>query len=187
MRVLSLVFLLTLVACGSSSKRSGKPVTSEALTVQVGSEALRVVFDAPGWRVLPDAISPDQVILVDPSRKERGVAVWVKYAKPGSTVKAALSEFGMMILAVPVLFSQPEQVGDAEIVSEEAASFAFRGVDSRTKKDMIAFCQVRIVSGHGTAYWAMILVYGAEIDGPTLIIEARRLAQTFRIEAPQAP
>ena len=187
MRAFPLVVLFTLVACGASSERPGKPEAPPPLTVRLGPEAPLVAFDAPGWRVLPGKIPPDQVILVHPSRKERGVAVWVKYAKPGSNVKAALSQFGTMILAVPVLFSQPEQVGLAEIVSDEEATFAFRGVDSRTKKDMFAFCRVMIVSGHGTAYWAMILTYGAEADAPVLIIEAGRLAQSFRIEAVQAP
>ncbi len=187
MRAFLLVVLFTLIACGASSERPGKPGTPDALTVRLGPEEPFVAFDAPGWRLLPDKMPPDQVILVDPLRKERGVAVWVKYAKPGTTVKAAFSEFGMMILAVPTLFSQPEQVGFAQFVSDEEATFAFRGVDSRTKMDMFAFCRVRLVSGQGTAYWAMILTYGAEAEAPALIVEAGRIAQSFHIEPLQAP
>jgi len=184
MRHLVTVLIAVFVGC-AAPKRTAAPEASGP-TFLLGAEAPYVALDAPGWHRTPGEGTDLLLLHWHDHKGDRGVAVWIKDADPGSTVEAAMTRFAAMLLAMPVLFSGVE-ASPVETRSDEEALFSFRGVDSKTKTRMLALCRVKLVSGHGTAYWAMILTYGSETLGPKMTFEADALARTLRILKPTTP
>ena len=185
MRVIVLHCLLALAACAASPKRpSSREPTGP--TFLVGAKEPYVAFDAPGWH-RSQTEDKDMVLLHWHDHKgDRGVAIWIKDADPGSTVEAAMTKFAAMILAVPVLFSEV-QASPVQALSEEEATFGFRGVDSKTNVPMAALCRVKLVAGRSADYWALILTYGPEAQAPQMLFEADAIAKSLRIVAPDPP
>lgn len=184
MRQIVLALALALAACASSPKRSAAPEPAGPVFI-LGAEEPYVVLDAPGWHRSPGT-EKDQLMLHWHDHAEaRFVAVWIKDADPGSTVEAAMTGFAAMLVAIPTLFSQV-QATPVTALSDEEATFGFRGVDSKTGKRLVALCRVKLVSGHGVDYWAMLLSYGPEEDAPQMTFEADAIARSLRI-LPRTP
>ena len=176
---------LAVAACASTPKRPSARETSGP-TFRLGAEAPFVAFDAAGWHRTPGEEKDFVQLHWHDHKADRAVAIWIKPADPGSTVEAAVTRFSAMLMAIPVLFSEPE-AAPVEMLSDEEAIFTFRGVDSKTRKRMVAFCRVKLVSGHATAYWAMILIFGPESIAPRMTFEADALAKSLRIEPEPKP
>lgn len=183
MRSLVCIFVLALTACAAAPKRAAE---TPGPTFLLGAEPPYVALDAPGWHRSPGT-EKDQMFLHWHDHKDtRVLAVWIKPADPGSTVEGAMTKFAAMIMAVPVLFSQVEAT-PVQTLSDEEATFGFRGVDSKTGTRMAALCRVKLVSGHGTAYWAMILTFAPETMAPRMLFDADMAAKNLRILAPIPP
>jgi hypothetical protein len=183
--LLASVCALAVMACASTPKRRAA-AANPGPTFQLGPpDEAHVAFDAPGWHRTPGekgkAEEKDFIQLHWNDHKgDRAVAIWIKPADPGSTVEAAVSRFSAMLMAIPVLFSEPE-AAPVQTLSDEEAIFTFRGVDSKSRKRMVAYCRVKLVSGHATAFWAMILVFGPETIAPQMTFEADALAKSLRV------
>jgi hypothetical protein len=149
--------------------------------VRLGAESPYVVFDAPDWHLEPGGNQLDQIVLHHGEHNGLGMAVWIDEANPGSTVEATNTQFGMMLLTAPLLFKIAE-VSDPEYTSDEEAIFLIRGVDWRKGTKMVALCRVRIVSGHGKAYWVKMISFGPEERLSELSLGAYRILQSLHIE-----
>ncbi len=185
MRALPIFLLSVLVACVGQSNHDRRASTTPQY-VRLGAESPHVVFDAAGWHQEVDVTMPDQAILHHADHDGLGLAIWINEADPGSTVEATNERFAMMLLTAPILFKVVE-VTPPERLSDEEAGFVIRGDEWRKGTKMVALCKVKIVSGHGVAYWAMMIVYGPEERISAMQVEMYRLAQSLQIEAPQTP
>lgn len=186
MKSIACMCALAVAACASTPKRPA-PREAPGPAFQVGpTDAAHVVFDAPGWHRTPGEEKDFIQLHWHDHKADRGVAIWIKDADPGSTVDAAVTRFAAMLMAIPVLFSEAE-AAPVQVLSDTEAIFTFRGVDSKSRKRMVALCRVKLVSGHATDYWAMILTFGPEAIAPQMTFEADAIAKRLRIEPVPKP
>ncbi len=177
--------MLAFAACAAPTRARERATTGPQF-VRLGTEDPHVVFDAAGWHQEVDVTLPNQAILHHADHDNVGLAVWIVEANPGETVEATNARFAMMLLSAPVLFEVIE-VTPPELLSDEEAGFVIRGNDRQKGTKMVALCKVRIVSGHGVAYWAMMIVYGPEARISLMQLEMHRTADSLKIEASTNP
>ncbi|MFA5854051.1 MAG: hypothetical protein WC866_03110 [Patescibacteria group bacterium] len=180
MRLFSLFLIFTALACGGSSK-TAKHGETTSLSVRLGAQSPYIAFSAPDWHRDPGNAQPDQIVLHHSEHNGVGMALWVVDANPGSTVEATNTQFGMMLLTAPLLFKVTE-VSDPEYLSDEEAIFLIRGTDWKKGTKMVALCRVKIVSGHGAAYWVKMITFGPEARLAQLGVATYRVLQSLHVE-----
>ena len=182
MRSFLTLCLCAVTACATAHAtraKSGPVPAPSAMLFRTG--LADVAFEAgAGWMLLPGKDQDALMVLVRADRPDVAMAAMIQEAPPGSTVEEVTTERAMTMVMAQTFFHAAD-LAPPTYLSEEESTFELRGADD-AKHPMVMECRVKLASGHGEAYWVILIATGPAADAPMLSTLLERASKTLRVE-----
>jgi hypothetical protein len=172
------------MACASGPKSAVRAERPVMRVVVAKYDTRPITFVVAGaWEPMPSKKGEgNTVVLVGLDLKDAAIAVTYGAADPGSTIEMQVARWALLMSKAT--FFTVTDLSTPVILSEEEASFLAAGEDKGTP--MAAKCRIKLVSGHGAAYWVAILSVSPLATRETAFKEVDRIASTLKVH-PESP